>query len=837
MTRAIRSQAHLTALLTRHLLHTMRRQRARAVVLWAALALALGIGVGLLAFMTSIEDSYRQRGEAVGGVSDVQVEAIGASSLPARLAKRLDRIGGTRYAIPMTQQRVTLEAGAEDVVATAIGVDRSAKRLRSAVQRDLKLPGGRSAKPGLALPSGLASELGVRRGDKLRIFAYRRSPRLRVARVVDVSPAIEDVITLPRDRLEAMRGTPGQPTVIYVKFGPRMGLDAFERRAEGTLPENAVLTTPDTSQGELDHVLDFTVRAPTFVFGLVVLAIAGLLIYVLQLMRMLERQEDLGLLRALGSRRAPLILAESLILGGLLVAAIPPGVLIGMPIASYLSSQVPTYLTDVFGFNMQVTIRPDVVAAAAAVALVVGIAATIGALASARGSIADQLGRSPQAGATVTSTISPRTALALLGGGAACLAIGLLLADAGLFPPAAVTVLLGLALTTPGLVGLVAIALGRREHGGSKVELVARGAIEANPRRAALAAAIMALGVAAVVPPQLAEHALLDRIDRLNQVIRPGAQDLLASDDAFASVPVDLSYGRRALRDPATVTRQVAFAFVPYEGRKIEVRGLVPSTRGGLIRRGTGLPQQYPLLRRHPHGVLVSRVMSAGLGVETGESILLPTASGPRKLRVLGEVEDFAWPSGTVYMSMERYRRLYRTNAVSALAVDRKREVDTAALRKLAPLHVVTGAEFKDRIDAQMEKSTQGMLAMRGLTLIAALVAVGGIITTSVFARRREWAVLRAMGIGNTGLLGALALETLLVVSLGAACGAIGGIVSYRGPTLGFLEAQGYVIGNELQIGAVAATAAAAVLIGTLAAALPAWLTARAPLADALSYE
>jgi putative ABC transport system permease protein len=285
------------------------------------------------------------------------------------------------------------------------------------------------------------------------------------------------------------------------------------------------------------------------------------------------------------------------------------------------------------------------------------------------------------------------------------------------------------------------------------------------------------------------------------------------------------------------VTRAVAFAFLPYEGRRIEVRGLVPSTRSGLIRRGTGLPQQYPLLRQHPRGVLVSRVMTAGLGVETGESILLPTASGPRKLRVLGEVEDFAWPSGTVYMSMDRYRQLYRTSAVSALAVDRKRKVDMAALRDLAPLHTITGAEFKDRIDAQMEKSTQGMLAMRGLTLIAALVAVGGIITTSVFARRREWAVLRAMGIGNTGLLGALALETLLVVSLGAACGAIGGIVSYRGPTLGFLEAQGYVVGNELQLGAVAATAAAAVLIGTLAAALPAWMTARAPLADALSYE
>jgi putative ABC transport system permease protein len=838
MTRSIRAQARLTALLARHLLHTMGRQRARAAVLWAALALALGIGVGLLAFVTSIEDSFRQRGEAVGGVSDIQVEAVGGSSLGAGLAERLGEIAGTRYAIPTTQQRVTLEAGRRQVVATAIGVDRSARRLRSAVQRDLKLPAGRSAKPGLALPTDLAGELGVRRGDRVRLFAYEHAPLLRVARVVEVGPAIEDVLTLPRARLEALRGAPGRPTIVYVKLAPGTAQGLWERRAARALPGNAVLSTAGGNQGELNHVLDFTVRAPTFVFGMVVLAIAGLLIYVLQLMRMLERQEDLGLLRALGSRRAPLILAESLILIALLLAAIGPGVLIGVPIAGYLASQVPTYLTDVFGFNMQVAVRPDVVAGAAAVALAVGVGATVGALASARGSIAQQLGRSPQAGATVTSTISLRAALALLAGGAACLALGLLIADAGLFPPAAVTILIGLALATPGVVGLAAIALGRREHGGSKVTLVARGAFEANPRRAALAAAIMALGVAAVVPPQLSEHSLLERIDRLNQSIRPGAQDLLASDDAFASVPFNLSYGRRALRDEATVARPVAFAFVPYRGRKIEVRGLVPSTRGGIIAPGgAGLPQAYPLLREHPRGVLISRVMAAGLDVEPGDDILLPTASGPRKLRVFGEVEDFAWPSGTVYMSIDRYRQLYRTDAVSALAVDREGKLDEAALRRLAPLHTITGAEFRGRIDAQMEKSTQGLLAMRGLTLIAALVAVGGIIATSVFARRREWAVLRAMGIGNAGLLAALALETLLVMSLGALCGAIGGIVSFRGPTLGFLEAQGYVIGDSLQLGSVAAVVGAAVLIGALAAALPAWLTARAPLAEALSYE
>jgi putative ABC transport system permease protein len=837
MTRRARAQGRLAVLLTRHLLHVMRRQRGRAAVLWASLVLALGIGVGLLTFATSIEDSFRQRGSAVAGVSDVQVEAIWGSSLPPGLASRLQQQRGTRYAIPMVQQRVAVEAGHERAVATAIGIDRSAQRLQSAAQRELRVPEN-DGKPGLALPRPLARELGARRGDQVNLFAFAAAPRLRVARVVDVSPALKDVITLPRAKLEQLRGAPGRPTVIYVKLGPGISLPAWEGRVKRLLPANAVLSTPAASQGQLDHVLDFTVWAPTFVFGTVVLAIAGLLIYVLQLMRMLERQEDLGLLRALGSRRLPLIAAESLILAVLLALAIVPGILVGIPIARYLASQVPTYLTDVFGFNVQVEVRPGVIAAAVGAALIVGIAATAGALASARGSIAEQLGRSPQAGATVSATISLRSAALLVGGGVICFALGLVIAGAGIFPVAAVTVLVGLALVTPGLVGLVALALGRgkgRSH--SKVALVARGAIEANPRRAALAAAIMALGVAAVVPPQIAEHALLDRIELLNRAIRPGAREVLASDDAFSSVPINLAQARRALRESGARALPVVFAFVPYEGRKIEVRSLVPSTRGGIIRQGDGLPRRYPLLHEHPRAVLVSRVMASGLGVTPGEDIVLPTARGPRKLHVMGEVEDFGWPSGTVYMTLSLYRHLYRTDAVNALSVDSRSKLDPAALRRLAPLHAISGSEFKRRLEAQMEKSTQGLLAMRVLTLLAALVAVGGIVTTSVFARRREWAVLRAMGIDNGGLFASLALETLLVTSIGAVCGAVGGVVSYLGPVLGLLESQGYVIDRAVPVGGIATVSAIAVLIGALVAAIPAWLTARAPLADALSYE
>jgi putative ABC transport system permease protein len=837
--RSAAKRVRIAALLARHLLHTMGRHRARVAILLAALSVALGIGIGLLAFVTSIEDSFRERGRAVGGVSDFQVEPVSlTSSLPPRLAGRLSRLAGTRYAVPMAQQRVTLATGSESAVATAIGIDRSARRLRSAVQRELDLE-GETGRRGIALSRALAGELGgVEPGQRLTVFAYGRSPSLRVARIVDADAAIEDIVTLPRAQLQRLRGAPGRPNVVYVKLDPGASAAAWERRASAILPSGARLTTAATSQGELDHVLDFTVRAPTLVFGLVVLAIAALLIYVLQLMRMLERQEDLGLLRALGSGRAAPVLAESAMLVVLLAAAVVPGILIGTPIAHYLAAQVPSYLTDVFGFNMQVEVRPGVVAIAAGVALVVGVAATVAALASARGSIASQLGRSPQAGATVVSTISLRSALALLGGGAGCLALGLALSGWEQYPAAAAVILVGLALLTPGLVGLVALALGRSEGSGPKAVMVARSAFEANPRRAAMAAAIMALGIAAVVPPQLAERALVDRLDLIIAPFRPGGQDLLGSDDAYYSVPITARFARRALRDEAAPAEPIVFTFVSFRGRKVELRGVDPrGRRDGVLGKGIGLPSALPQLRRNPQDILVSRVMAAGLDLSPGESIRLRTPSGPRRLEIVGEVEDFSWPSGTIYMDIRRYRRLYGTSAINVLAVRRRAMIDEPALERLRPLHTISGSELVERIEEQMDKSTQGLLAMRALTLLAALVAVGGILATAVFARRREWAVLRAMGMRSGGLFAALALETLLVMALGGICGAVGGVVSFRGPTLGFLESQGYVVGTDIAPLTVLAVFAGAVLIGTVATALPAWLTARAPLSDALSYE
>ncbi|HMJ01703.1 MAG TPA: ABC transporter permease [Conexibacter sp.] len=662
-------------LLTRHLLATLARQRGRTVVLWLALAVGLAVVVGLLSFVRSVERSFADHGRAIAGVADVRVEAVAQTALPPRLAARLERIPGTRSAVAMTLQRVALQGDGASVAVTAFGIDRRARLLRSALEQDLRPARSRAGEPraGLTLSRTLADELGVRAGERVRLFAFAGARRIRVARVVDAAPALARAVALPRARLERLRGMPGRPTVVYVRLRAGVARAAWERRARAVLPANAVLTTAGADEQQLDHVLDFTVRSPTLVFGTVVLAIVALLAYVLQLMRMLERQEDVGLVRALGAGRVRLALAEALTLVLLVAAALVPGALAGIPIAHGLARQVPTYLTDVFGFQVRVGVDAGTVALAAGLALALALVATAAALASLRGPVAEQLGRSPQAGATITSHITRGAALALLVAGGAAFGGGALLADAGAYPAASLATLVGIALATPGLVGLAALLVTRSERGSSRTLLVARAALVANPRRAALAAAILALGIAAVIPPQLVAHGLQERVDAVTAAIRPEAREILASDDAYASVPVSPAQAARALRGgPDRLDRHAALSavsFLSVPGYKLELRALDPRARHPVFAPGAGLSRGLPALRRHPDGVLVSRVLTAGLGLGAGDRIALPTAHGLRRLRIVGEVEDLSWPSGTVYVTMQRYRTLWDSPAANLVGV------------------------------------------------------------------------------------------------------------------------------------------------------------------------
>ena len=132
-------------------------------------------------------------------------------------------------------------------------------------------------------------------------------------------------------------------------------------------------------------------------------------------------------------------------------------------------------------------------------------------------------------------------------------------------------------------------------------------------------------------------------------------------------------------------------------------------------------------------------------------------------------------------------------------------------------------------------------LGERALQLVCALVALvslAGLVATVLAGlneRRRELAVLRAMGAGPRDVLWLLVLEGAVVTSAGAAVGLLLalGAQALAGPVL---QAR---FGILLQMGLPAATQwavlAAVLVAGMLASLLPAWRAYRLSLADGLS--
>jgi putative ABC transport system permease protein len=868
-----------TLLLTRHILRTMSAHLMRTGIVWLALGASLAVIIGVFSFSRSIDDSYKARGEAVRGVADLQVQAVGNSVLPKGLAADIEDVRGTKYAVGIDEVRVAVHSRKRTShVATAFGIDNRAKKLQSALQRELNVKTPKNPESGgLTISREMAEKLDVKRGDKVRVLAFTRSPQIKIRRIQNVAPALSEIVALPRKSVEMLRGKKGVNT-LYVQLKPGASLAAWKKRMDDVLPKNATFVTPQDQQRELDRVLSVEVRSYTYLFGAVALLIVTLLVYVLQLMRMMDRQEDAGLVRALGSNSVPLAMAEILTLMLMVVLALPLGLIGGHAFANHLASNLPDFLTQVFNFTMVVGVQPSTVALAVLVTLGVAVLATVGALLATRAPVADQLGRSAQSGATAVAGISLSAALALTIAGFAAFGAALLFSSAEQFIPTSLFALLGIGLLAPGITALLVLGLARISATGGPALLIARSAVESNPRRVAISTAIMALAVSAVVPLQLLDHALGVRAGEMTGIHNQKVQRIAASNDLFTTVPVRLDQLRKGLKEKdhklrvkmpalppganksqikAAKKRAVARAhaaelrrplpkyvspftmgFSSYRGQRIGVMSL-DSRRSFPFVDPTGNKQRRnsaSKLRANRSQAVISTQLAAWTDLKVGDKVRLQTTDGMRSTKISAVVDDMSWPMGTVYFDTKRYRQLFGRDTINALIV-KPGKVDRSALKDLRPLHTYSGEDLVARITGQMDKVRGNMLAMRWMIVIAALVALAGILATSVLGRRREWGVLRAVGTSTTRLYLALAIEIVMILVVGALIGLAGGVVVFEGPIRAFLSDHGFTIGGEIVAAPLIVTGAVAVIVGLVAVMLAAMLVSRTKLTEALSYE
>ena len=252
-------------------------------------------------------------------------------------------------------------------------------------------------------------------------------------------------------------------------------------------------------------------------------------------------------------------------------------------------------------------------------------------------------------------------------------------------------------------------------------------------------------------------------------------------------------------------------------------------------------------------GVVVSEVFARMTGLDTGDILRLATPSGDRDFRVVGVFYDYATDGGKIVMDRSLYQRLWQDETATVFPVYVKNEADVLTVRRLldervrgmtaaagspTPLIVISNAELKHDIMVIFDRT---FTVTSILELIAIIIAVLGIMNTlvlSILQRRREFAMLRALGITGAHIRRLMVWESSYLGLMGGIVGVVGGILL----SLLLIEvinkqSFGWTIQFSLQPRVLVQALALALGAAFLAAYLPAQWASRQSIAEGLRYE
>jgi putative ABC transport system permease protein len=170
-------------------------------------------------------------------------------------------------------------------------------------------------------------------------------------------------------------------------------------------------------------------------------------------------------------------------------------------------------------------------------------------------------------------------------------------------------------------------------------------------------------------------------------------------------------------------------------------------------------------------------------GWQPGARVTLPIAGRQVETEVAGVIRDFARTWGAVILAMEDYRRLTGETRADDLAIHLREGADSdaaqAAIRAALPqatgLQVEDAGEIRRRSLQIFDRSFAVTYALEAIAIAIGLAGVTSSFAALAWSRRREFGVLRFLGLTRREVLSMLALEGAAAGALGAAIGLASG--------------------------------------------------------------
>lgn len=531
-------------------------------------------------------------------------------------------------------------------------------------------------------------------------------------------------------------------------------------------------------------------------FAAVALSVAGLVISNTFQVLVAQRTRTLALLRCVGASRGQIrrsVLLEASLVGllsslaglalGTGVVMIGVRVLDGAFTSSTIGTTVPFGLSVpvvTIGVGVLVTLLSALVPARMATRV-----APVAALRPVEGPSEQGAGRR-----RMTLTVAATLIGALMLAGGVALSLGLSdtdTADAAMLGGLAIGVLGGLISLTGILVGSVFLVprllplLGRLAGKGVPARIATANAVR-NPRRTAATTNALVIGVALVVMMSTgaysARHTLMDELDSSFPV------DVVAQvgDTSVGITPEQVEAVRQTEGIAATATLRT---------QSVEIGTGDLTTYVYLMAVDSG--DLGDVMRSDALDGLTDGVMVIGwtyeLGNLDGETVTVTGTDGTtldlRTVRgdvgqntayVTPEAAETLVPDAqvtTIYARMADDTDAVATAGAVQKAVNEVTEADGSA-----PVLQVGGAAVERAAYGQVIDTLLAVvLGLLAVAVVIALVGVANTLSLSVLERRRENATLRAMGLTRGQLRGMLAVEGVLIASVGALVGGVAGLL------------------------------------------------------------
>jgi putative ABC transport system permease protein len=637
---------------------------------------------------------------------------------------------------------------------------------------------------------------------------------------------------------------------IDASRAPGVSREELTARLRAALPKTLQVKTGAQSAADGTKAVTTALgplRTFLLAFGGIALLVGAFIIFNTFSITVAQRRREFAMLRTLGaSRRQVLgsVITEAVILG---IAASVAGLFLGLGVAKGMNA-----LFKAFGADIPVgglTMQPRTIAYALAIGILVTLlASVIPALRATRVPPVAALQHGAQLPASRFSRYTP-----ILGGlfaavGAGVIAMGFVthgttsqrLLEMGL---GALLLFVAVAMLARYIVRPVALVLGLviERIAGTSGRLARENAVR-NPGRTASTAASLMIGLAVVVFVAVLAAGLKSSFaDAIDTSVRA---DLVVSSSGSTMLPVLAAETARNVPSVDYVTALTTTEVKLPDGKTGSLGGIVPDDMHRVwsfhwLQGGS----DSLLARVGTTGALVEEQFALAHKLSVGEHVRVLARSGKTaSFTVIGEFRDpTSMLSGMVVGENAFAPLAGRSEAmyivVKALPgsdLPAAQKAVAAALKQYPAAKVQTKAEFVTSLRKQID---QMLMMLYALLAVSVLISVFGIVNTlvlSVYERTREIGMLRAIGATRRQIRRMVRYESVITAIMGGALGIVVGTVFAYVVTTEF-GGQGLtftVPGAQLAVFMVIA-----IVVGVLAAVLPARRASRVDILQAIQYE